>query len=302
MTIAITGGTGFVGQAVLDQAAGLGRPIRALTRRQQDARDGVTWVKGDLSTQDALEQLVSGADAVIHIAGVVNAPDGAGFYKGNAAGTKNVVTAAREAGVQRFVHVSSLAAREPELSLYGESKMLAERFVETSELDWTIVRPPAVYGPRDTEIFELFKAAQWGFVPMPPPGRASIIHVDDLARLLLRLVDSAARDIPPVLEPDDGQPNGWSHKQLAHAIGEAVNKRVWAPHVPRPVLMAAARLDRLFRGEKAKLTPDRASYMAHPDWTSSPDRAVPVSLWTPEIDTKQGLQETAQWYRRNNWK
>lgn len=302
MTIAITGGTGFVGQAVLDQAANAGRPVKALTRREQAGRDGVTWVRGDLHTRDALVELASGADAVIHIAGVVNAPDADGFYSGNAAGTRNVVAAAQEAGVQRFVHVSSLAAREPGLSLYGESKMLAEQFVEASELDWTIVRPPAVYGPRDTEIFELFKAAQWGFVPMPPPGRASIIHVDDLARLLLLLADGSSQNAPSVLEPDDGQQGGWSHRQLAEAIGDAVNKRVWAPHVPRSVLMAAARLDRFFRGEKAKLTPDRASYMAHPDWTSSPERAVPARLWTPKIETRQGLADTAQWYRRHNWK
>jgi len=302
VTIAITGGTGFVGQAVLDQAAYAGRPVKALTRREQASRDGVTWVRGDLHTQDALVELASGADALIHIAGVVNAPDAARFYQGNAAGTENVVAAAKAAGVKRLVHVSSLAAREPDLSLYGESKMLAEQFVESSGLDWTIVRPPAVYGPRDTEIFELFKAARWGFLPMPPPGRASIIHVEDLARLLLLLAQSTSRDVPPVLEPDDGEQGGWTHRQLAVAIGEAVNKRVWAPHVPRSVLMAAARLDRLLRGDKAKLTPDRASYMAHPDWASSPERAVPSELWTPQVDTKQGLADTAEWYSRHNWK
>jgi nucleoside-diphosphate-sugar epimerase len=260
----------------------------------------VNWVCGDLAASDALAELVRGADAVIHIAGVVNAPDSAGFYQGNAAGTEAVVAAAREAGVQRFVHVSSLAAREPELSLYGQSKMLAEQFVQGSGLDWTIVRPPAVYGPRDTEIFELFKAARWGFVPMPPPGRTSIIHVEDLARLLLMLADAPGGDAD-IYEPDDGQPGGWAHGQLAQAIGEAMGRRVWAPHVPRPVLMGAARLDRLARGKGAKLTPDRASYMAHPDWTSAPALAVPDELWSPQIPTKQGLADTARWYRQHGW-
>ncbi|RIV87831.1 NAD-dependent epimerase/dehydratase family protein [Aurantiacibacter zhengii] len=301
MTIAITGGTGFVGRAVLDQAATRGRAARALARREQDARDGVSWIKGDLSSHDALDRLMQGATAVIHIAGVVNAPDAEGFFEGNAQGTRNVVAAAQRGGVRRFVHVSSLAAREPDLSLYGQSKRQAEHFLEDSDLDWTIVRPPAVYGPRDTEIFELFKAARWGLLPMPPAGRTSIIHVDDLARLLLDLVDSPADSQPRVLEPDDGKDGGWSHKQLAHAIGAAMGKSVWAPHVPRGVLMGAARLDRLLRGDRAKLTLDRASYMAHPDWTSSPDRAVPARLWSPQIGTKDGLAETARWYKVNNW-
>lgn len=301
MTIAVTGGTGFVGQAVLDQAHADGNPVRALTRRDQPDRPGVTWVKGDLSTPDALADLVRGARAVIHIAGVVNAPDAEGFDSGNVAGTEAVIEAARGAGVDRFVQVSSLAAREPGLSLYGQSKHRAERSVEQSGLAWTIVRPPAVYGPRDTEIFEVFKAARYGVVPMPPRGRASIIHVQDLARLLLAVADSPADSQPHVLEPDDGRENGWSHDELARAIGAAMGKTVWAPSVPRGLLMAAARLDRLLRGSGAKLTPDRASYMAHPDWTSSPDRAVPESLWRPLIPTPQGLVDTAKWYRENNW-
>ncbi len=301
MTIAITGGTGFVGRAVLDQAAMRGRTARALARREQDAREGVSWINGDLSSHDALDRLTQGAEAVIHIAGVVNAPDAAGFFEGNARGTQNVVAAARRGGVRRFVHVSSLAARKPELSLYGQSKRQAEQFVEDSDLDWTIVRPPAVYGPRDTEILELFKAARWGFLPMPPAGRTSIIHVDDLARLLLDLVGSPADSQPRVLEPDDGKDGGWSHRQLAHAIAAAMGKSVWAPHVPRSVLMGAARLDRLIRGDRAKLTLDRASYMAHPDWTSSPDRTVPARFWSPQVDTKDGLAETARWYKVNNW-
>ncbi|WP_120076818.1 NAD-dependent epimerase/dehydratase family protein [Aurantiacibacter odishensis] len=301
MTIAITGGTGFVGQAVMDEAEGQDLSIRSLTRRDQADRTGVFWVKGDLSSADALASLVRDADAVIHIAGVVNAPDAAIFAEGNVTGTGNVVAAMRAQGVRRLVHVSSLAAREPGLSLYGKSKHEAERVVEASGLDWTIVRPPAVYGPRDTEILEVFKAAKWGVVPMPPQGRASMIHVSDLARLLLILAATTADGQPRVMEPDDGRQGGWSHTEMAKAIGVAMGRRVWAPNVPRSVLMGAGRLDRFLRGSAAKLTPDRASYMAHPDWTSSVDKAVPAELWTPQIETRRGLAETARWYRQNGW-
>lgn len=301
MTLAVTGGTGFVGQAVLDAAGEQNATVKALTRREQESRRGVTWVRGDLSTHDALRNLVSGARAVIHIAGVVNAPDATGFHAGNVAGTAAVIDAARDAGVSRFVHVSSLAAREPGLSDYGHSKRLAEEVVQTSGLDWTIVRPPAVYGPRDTEMFELFKSARWGVVPMPPRGRASIIHVDDLARLLLLLAVSDADSVARIFEPDDGRDGGWKHSELAQAIGAAVGKRVWCPNVPRALLLGAARIDRAVRRKGAKLTPDRARYMSHPDWTSAADRAVPPDLWEPEIETRRGLAETARWYERNDW-
>ncbi|MFB0613581.1 NAD-dependent epimerase/dehydratase family protein [Aurantiacibacter poecillastricola] len=301
MTLAITGSTGFVGQAVLEDAGMKEIRVKALARRPQSARPGIDWVRGDLADRQALAELVRGCSAVIHIAGVVNAPDAIGFIAGNVAGTEAVLEAAGEAGVKRFIHVSSLAAKEPDLSLYGHSKRLAENAVEESDLDWTIVRPPAVYGPRDTELLELFKAARWRVVPMPPPGRASIIHVADLASLLVTLAQENSDTIRHIYEPDDGRGEGWSHRELAKAIGRAVGRSVWAPHMPRRALMAAAQADRFMRGEGAKLTPDRASYMAHPDWTSDPARACPRDLWHATIPTREGLEDTARWYRENGF-
>lgn len=299
--IALTGGTGFVGRAVIDLACRKGVPLRALARREQEPCDGVEWVRGDLADREALARLVEGADAVLHVAGVVNTPDPMGFHLGNVAGTEAVVEAATLAGVQRFVFVSSLAAREPGLSRYGQSKRHAEEAVQTSTLDWTIVRPPAIYGPRDREILELFRSAsRWSVVPMPPPGRASIIHVDDLARLLLALPGAGAVS-QRIFEPDDARENGWTHRELAQAIGQAVGRRVWAPHVPRQLMRAAARLDGLLRGKNAKLTPDRVGYMTHPDWVSRPDKAPPAHLWSAEIPTQEGLAATARWYRNQGW-
>lgn len=301
VTIAVTGATGFVGQAVLDEAVRRGLLVRALTRRAQEPRDGVTWVRGDLADHGALRALAVGSDAVLHIAGVVNAPDAAGFQAGNVAGTQAILDAAGALGEKRFICVSSLAAREPDLSDYGRSKHAAEELVRASRLDWTIIRPPAIYGPRDAELLELFKAARFHVLPMPPAGRASIIHVDDLARLLLDLVPSGERVSGQIFEPDDGRIDGWAHGALASAIGDAMGRRVWSPAMPKGLLMGAARLDRMLRRGKAKLTPDRASYMSHPDWVSTPDRSVPRDVWQPEIPTVQGLASTAQWYREAGW-
>jgi uncharacterized protein YbjT (DUF2867 family) len=301
MTIAVTGGTGFVGQALLDAAAISGLPLRVLARKPQAPRKGVEWVEGDLADRAALAELVNGAEAVIHIAGVTTAADAAGFEVGNVAGTMALVEASLAAGVPRFVAVSSLSAREPALSNYGASKARAERVVKASGLDWSIVRPPAVYGPRDDALFELFRAARWGIVPTPAQGRVSLIHAEDLARLLLALVIGGPDVTHYTFEPDDGKSGGWTHYELARAIGWAVGRRPWVLGLSRRTMEWTARGDTWLRGAKAKLTLDRVGYMNHPDWVVSKLARVPGDLWLPRIETRAGLRATAVWYREAGW-
>ncbi len=301
--LAITGATGFVGSAVLNVARSQGHQVRALARRDQPARGGVEWVRGDLADTAELAALVQGAEAVIHVAGLTNTPDPAEFEVANVTGTANVIAAMKEAGVKRLVFVSSLSARMPGLSVYGASKFKAETLVEASGLDWTTVRPPAVYGPRDIDMLDLFRSAKWGVVPLPPGGATSIIHADDLADLLVALAGSnAAPTKKKIYEPDDGREGGWSHKELAQAIGQAMGKRsVFAPHLPRAVLDAAAAADRIARGDRAKLTADRVGYMCHPNWVARFDRKPPPGIWQPKIAGEEGLKATAEWYRREGW-
>ncbi|MGY6635538.1 MAG: NAD-dependent epimerase/dehydratase family protein [Erythrobacter sp.] len=302
MIIAVTGATGFVGGHTLEAALGAGHAVRAFTRREQPPVEGVTWVRGTLDDTGALGALVAGADAVVHVAGLTNTPDPAQFHAANVTGTANVIAAMKGANIKRLVFVSSLAARKPELSAYGASKAAAEALVEASGLDWTTVRPPGVYGPRDVDYLEMFRTAKAGFVPLPPGGASSIIHVRDLAELLVALAENAAAISKQTYEPDDGREGGWSHKELAQAIGEAVGRRrVFAPHLPQAILRIAARIDGALRGDKAKLTPDRVGYMCYPNWVSRFDRKVPVSLWQPRISGEEGLKATAEWYRREGW-
>lgn len=299
--LALTGATGFVGQAVLDLARRQGLEVRALARRPQEPRAGVEWVQGDLGDKAALRRLVGRATVVVHIAGVVNAPDEAGFVAGNVTGTMNVVDAALRAGVPRLIDVSSLSAREPQLSLYGASKLKGERLVTAAPLDWTVVRPPAVYGPRDTEMLELFKLAKSGFMPLPPEGKLSIIHVADLARLLLALLPGGEAVTSCTFEPDDGQPGGWTHHSLARAIGVAVGRRVTPMSLSPGLLRFGAKADRFFRKERAKLTQDRVGYMCHDDWMASEGAQPPADLWRPQVETRMGLHATAAWYREAGW-
>lgn len=299
-TLAITGGTGFVGGHLLSATRAAGYKVRALTRGWRPEEPDITWLEGALDRPDSLATLVEGADIVIHIAGLINAPDRAGFEAVNVAGTAAVIDAARAAGIRRFIHISSLAAREPGLSDYGWSKAESEAVVAASGLDWTIVRPPAIYGPGDRETFELFKMAKRGWVALPPKGRFSVIHVEDLCGLILALFDAPA-SVGETYEPDDGTLAGWEHRHFARTLGRVFGKRATTVAMPKAVMKGAARLDRLVRRSKAKLTPDRARYFCHPDWVVTAEARPPETLWTPAIRTPTGLKATARWYQEQGW-
>lgn len=299
-TLAVTGATGFVGSHLIRLAKERGHPVRALTRAWRPPEEGVDWIEGTLERPDSLLRLSQSSDVIIHIAGAINARDRAGFEAVNVGGTAAMVDAARRAGVRRFIHISSLSAREPELSNYGWSKAKSERIVAASGLDWTIIRPPAIYGPGDKETFELFRMARRGLVALPPRGRFSVIHVADLCRLILAIID-ADESWSETYEPDDGTAEGWEHRHFARTLGRAFGKRATTISMPRLVMHAAARADGLVRRGKAKLTRDRARYFCHPDWVARAERRPPSQLWTPQVRTPSGLKETAAWYREQGW-
>ena len=142
--------------------------------------------------------------------------------------------------------------------------------------------------------------ARRGLIALPPRGRFSVIHVEDLCRLILALLDEPD-SWSETYEPDDGRENGWENRHFARTLGRLYGRRAATLSMPRLVLRAASGLDRLFRRSKAKLTPDRVGYFCHPDWVVSPERKPPEKLWKPEVRTPTGLKETAEWYRREGW-
>jgi nucleoside-diphosphate-sugar epimerase len=127
-----------------------------------------------------------------------------------------------------------------------------------------------------------------------------VIHADDLSSLLLALAGPATPS-NILVEADDGKPGGWSHREFAQALAAAVGTRPAILSSPGIVLRAAAHLDQWWRGEKAKLTVDRAAYFSHRNWVVEPKRACPPQIWHPGIDTSQGLKQTADWYRAKGW-
>jgi nucleoside-diphosphate-sugar epimerase len=162
-----------------------------------------------------------------------------------------------------------------------------------SSLDWVIVRPPGVYGPADAEMLDIYRLAARGLY-VAPPGRISLLHVDDLARALLAL--AAGGPSRQVLEIDDGAPDGYSHRQFAAAIGPALGRQLRVVPLPLSMLYTAARI-----GLSAKLTRDRARYIAHPDWVARGGNAALAELWTPQIDLASGVGDTVAGYRRQGW-
>ena len=302
MILALTGVTGFVGGHLLDAAVAGGWAVRALVRRPQAARAGMTFVLGGLDDAAALATLCDGAGAVIHVAGAINAPSRAAFFAANAEGTRALLAAAVKAGVPRFVQVSSLAAREPGLSDYGASKTAADALVSATDVSAAIVRPPAVYGPGDRETLALFRLAARGIVPAVGRGRFSIVHVHDLATALLALAQAGGPN--GVFEVGDGTPGGFTQAAFARAIGVALGRRVRVVPVPGALLPVGAALDTLaarLSGRAPQLSRDRARYFAHPDWTADTAPLIATGVWRPRIGAVEGLAATAAWYRKAGW-
>ncbi|WP_246048393.1 NAD-dependent epimerase/dehydratase family protein [Hankyongella ginsenosidimutans] len=228
-TVALTGGTGFVGAAILSALTAAGYPVRTLARVDRPDLPGITWIRGDLRTPDSLRALTDGADVVIHCAGAIKALDAQGFLEVNALGTKRLLDACAGRAL-RFVHISSLAARAPSLSAYAGSKAAAERAVMESGLDWLILRPGAVYGPGDRATLSLFQAVKWGVAPVFSEARAAVVHVADVASAVLAGL-TQGRGI--VADLHDGAPGGgYTQLEIFRMIGAALGKTPRVLHIP----------------------------------------------------------------------
>jgi nucleoside-diphosphate-sugar epimerase len=299
LTLALTGGTGFVGGHTIAEALHRGHRVRALARTPQPPRDGLEWIAGSLADEAALRCLAQGSDAIVHIAGVTNAADRRGFEQGNILGTAML---RRAIGALPLVHVSSLSAREPQLSTYGWSKLVGEQIARGAAGPVTVLRPPAVYGPGDREFLELMKTAATGFVPFPADSVAAMIYGPDLAEALVALAENLAGPATTAghsFEIDDGT-GGYTPAQVAQAVGSALGRTV-RPFPVSPTLLklaaigdtAVARL----KGTLPRITRDRAGYMAHRDWSADSTALLSLGLWKPATRLSDGMAATAIAYR-----
>jgi len=298
---AVTGATGFVGPHLIAALARHGWKLRLLIRRWTplpslagvDAE--IVW--GDLSDEAALRRLVEGADAVVHAAGVIKARRARDFQAINRDGTARLSSMAPNIP---FLLLSSLAAREPQLSPYAASKRAAEEVVARRSGPWLAVRAPAVYGPGDRETLAYFKMAARGFALQPdrPDARLSLIHVEDLAEALAlalnKLLPSA------VCEIDDGRAGGYSHGDMAAAAARALDRRVHSLRIPRGLIGAVAGLNSLRRSAQI-LTPAKVRELFHPDWVAHDRSLAAATGFAARYDLSEGFRHTIWWYRACGW-
>lgn len=302
-TIAITGATGFAGGHAVAELLRRGHAVRALVRNPAAARlpGAVTLVEGSLASEAALVSLVQGADAVVHLAGAIAAVTAEDFFKVNARGTTSLAAAAVRANVSRFIHVSSLAARQPALSPYGASKRAGEEAVLdlATKLNALILRPPAVYGPGDRATLPLLKALTQAVAVIPSrrESRFSLIHVADLARII---ADAAVSDATGVFEVSDGREGGYGWGDLMAVASDARGAPVRPVFLPRPLPGAfawAAEAVARFTGRPGLVNRGKIAELYHPDWVTRDGGLV---LDEP-ITFAHGFPATLAWYRDAGW-
>jgi dihydroflavonol-4-reductase len=269
--VLVTGANGFIGSHLVEILLRENYRVRCLVRKTSDlcwiANLDVEFVYGDLEDQYSLLAALKDVDLVFHLAGKTKALGEEAFRRGNVAGTRNLleVIDAHRLPIQRFVYVSSQAAvgsshglkpvTEDDLprplTRYGRSKLAAEDVVRryASRIPVTIVRPPSVFGPRDTDMFEAFRAVHFGVQPVLGwrERRASLIYVEDLARGLILAAESRVsegRVYHIVTEPDP------TWKDFTAEIAGIAGKRGIRFHIPLSVFAAVC----LVRDGIARLT------------------------------------------------
>jgi nucleoside-diphosphate-sugar epimerase len=320
VSVLVTGATGFVGSHLAAHLAGRGDEVRCLVRRPAEAgwlaALGVRVVPGALDDAASLQAAVAGTDVVYHLAGLTAAGSEAEFLAVNAEGTARLLAAAAAArpAPARFVHVSSLAAVGPTepgqlvteaspcrpVTAYGRSKLAGEAVVRRSALPWTIVRPPAVYGPRDRELLRVFRIARFGFAPVFGRGRQelSLVYVEDLAA---GLAQAAAAPHAAGATYHLAHPGIVSALDLVREIGRAVRGR--APLVvPVPPAIAARVVRMIGRaaaaaGRRTVVSEDKMAEFLAPAWGTSVAKAERELGWRPPHDLRSGIAATAAWYR-----
>ena len=315
--ILVPGGTGFIGSHLLEKLSALGEPARCLLRRQARPRRlpaGIEAAYGDLVSGEGVEEAVRGADTVIHLAGVTKALAVRDYYAGNVRATETLVRALAGRAI-RLVHVSTLAAIGPSddgtpvdedaqpcpLTHYGRSKLEAERMVRALAPEAVIVRPPAVYGPRDTDIFQILRTISRGWMLEIGGGQrwVSFIYVKDLVEGLLAARRGVGGRAYFLAHP---QPVSWS--ELGAAAARIMARRLRVVRVPSSVAYAvglgAEAWSHLTR-QPGIISREKVAEARCRWWTCDTRRAAAELGFEARTPLATGLAETLSWYKEAAW-
>jgi nucleoside-diphosphate-sugar epimerase len=324
MKVLVTGASGFLGGHVVERLTARGDQVRALVRKTSNRAHlehlpNVELFEGSVEQVDRVREAVDGVDAIVHSAGLIKARSTDEFFAINVGGTSNLVEAARGRGLRRFVFVSSLEAcgpsadgrpvspdQEDPVTAYGRSKLAAEKVVLSAKDDLSVVilRPGAIYGPRDSEILEAFKSIQRGLLPLVAGGEAKgmWIYATDCADACLRAIDA---EIPSgrTYFVDDGC-GPIAQRQFLADAERALGKRAFVrASLPVPVLMTIARgLEAFGRiaNRPVMLTREKANMLLQ-HWVCSSEDTRRELGWQPKVPWPEGVGRAVKWYRDNGW-
>ena len=327
MTILVTGGSGFLGSHIIEQLSQAGRPVRALVRRSSDTKflrtlSNVELFDGAIDDRASLERAVTGVSAVVHSAGLVKARNLDEFMRVNARGTENLleVCVPLAAALKRFVQISSITVGGPSdaygnpvavdatprpVTDYGRSKLAAELAVlsKKDQLKVTVIRPPAIYGPRDREILAFFKSIKMGVLPLlgSPQSKLSMTYGPDCARACIRAIDA---DVPSgsIFAVDDGAVHTMA--ELISEAESAMGKRAFLRiPLPRRVVEGAAVLSEGYgklTNKAMMLTRDKCNELFD-QWVCDGSKAQSELGFKPSVTFSQGVKQTVDWYRNAGW-
>ena len=291
--VALTGATGFIGSHILNELLANDYRVRILARNASNSKinhPNVEVIIGDLHQQPSLNTLTSNVDFIIHCAGRVRSANPEPFIHDNVTGTKNILSSVSQTNNCKVIMISSLSAREPSISDYASSKLASESALKQSNLkQWTIIRPPAVYGPGDTELKPVFDWMKRGvlWVPGSAMQQFSLLHVDDLSSLVLSQLNLTTQS-RNTIEPNDG--NQYSWQKIQQISERFFHRKIRMIRIPDAVLSLAAYSNVLFSrilNYSPMLTPGKVRELLHDNWIS--EGTPCINHWTPKVDLKIGL-------------
>ncbi len=320
MKALVTGATGFIGSHLTEALVKDGWEVRVLIRKTSNLR----WIRhlsleywtGELTMPETLNGIGDGVDVVFHCAAVLKGFRREDYMEGNLDATVNLVEALRESGIKRFVFISSQSAAGPSskpinestpekpISFYGESKLLAEKFIkERSGLEYTIIRPSVVYGPRDKELLFYFRSLRKGYALLAGnPEVVKFVYVGDLVDAILKAATSTvAANKTYFVCGDENLSARELLSEIATAVGTRNPKILQFPcQVALPVVSFVATISSLL-GRVSMVNPDKVRELCQEAWNCSNELAKRELKFTPSMPLREGLRLTVEWYKEFGW-
>jgi nucleoside-diphosphate-sugar epimerase len=319
MKALVTGATGFIGSHLCEKLILRGYKVTCLSRKSSDLKwiSGLDLqlIRGDCTDIGSLFEAVQGFDYVFHLAGLTKSCSADDFFHINATGTENLIKAVAEKNtkVKRFIYLSSLAAAGPSkngnpvqediipspVSNYGRSKLEGEKAVLKYKdiLPVTILRPPAIYGPRDKDMLVLFKMIKKGFFFDLGKCYYSLLYVDDLVQGIILSAESRLAEDKIYFLCDN---NFYTGQEIAGEISSALNVKATFVKVPKCVMPLFALISEKIN-RHGIINRDRIKDFRHSHWLCNGERAREEIGFIPQVGIKEGIKWTADWYRIYRW-